>query len=308
MANEFAITQKKINDIYVAFKRSFNQDLKSLKNNPESLGQLARVITTNTDTVKMPYYFDKGSGLNSWTPPEMKKVDQLHGGVLQLDIQDYEKTFQMRKIDIERDNLGIYRGEVEDLAHNVLSQDDVLIAALLAGGDSATGYDGVNFFATTHPTADSTQSNLSSGTLSATTLFSGVSMMRKFTGYNGEKLNIFPNCIVVPPDLEKTAVELMDSNIHVADSAASDYLNYFKGRVTKIIVSPYLTDTDDWYLVSLGQSAKPFIKATKNGYPKFVKSSPDGDMAFYNGALAFGVEHRMVIDYYAWQCAIKFTN
>lgn len=308
MANKFAVSSKTINDIYTAFNRSFNDDLNGLANMPDSLSPLAKSITTSMDTVKMPYFFDTGTGMNGWTPPEEKRIDKLLGGVLELTVTDYEKTFEVRLDDIESDNLGIYRSQVSALAQNVITQDDNLIASLLVNGDSTACYDGQNFFSNSHPTASGTQDNLLAGTLSAETLFSGITAMRKFTRYNGDKINIFPNTLVIPPDLEKTAIELMDSAVQVKDSASSDYMNYFKGRINNIIVTPFLTDANDWYLVALNQTAKPFIKIVKQGYPKMKNSRPDGDMAFLRNAIMFSAEQKMVIDYYAWQTAIKFTN
>ena len=69
--------------------------------------------------------------------------------------------------------------------------------------------------------------------------------MRKQTGLTGELISIEPKWIVVPPELETKAEQLMTQ---IAATKAED-TNVMAGKFS-VVVEPRLTDAARWYVVA----------------------------------------------------------
>ena len=84
--------------------------------------------------------------------------------------------------------------------------------------------------------------------LSVASLSAGVAAMRrqKHIGEN-RNLNIAPTYLIIPPELEALAYELVKSTVDPARS--NDTVNPFGGRFT-IVVDAALTDPHAWYLAA----------------------------------------------------------
>jgi len=98
-----------------------------------------------------------------------------------------------------------------------------------------------NFFHATH-------SNLSTGALNLANLAIAVSKLRKQKDAAGDPINLQPRYILVPTELEATALALYSSTmIHGSSDGASD--NYFKGRLIPV-VSANLVSATAFYLIA----------------------------------------------------------
>lgn len=89
---------------------------------------------------------------------------------------------------------------------------------------------------------------VTSGTaLDVSSLGAVATIMRRQTGPGGESLNIRPAFLVVPPELETTALQL------VADIASTSVaeVNPYAGRL-EVLVEQGLSDTGRWYLAADG--------------------------------------------------------
>lgn len=69
--------------------------------------------------------------------------------------------------------------------------------------------------------------------------------MRRQKGLVGEPINVVPTYILVPPELETVAEQIVAS----VSSTSVDDVNPFTGKL-KVIVDAYLSDSDRWYVVS----------------------------------------------------------
>jgi len=72
----------------------------------------------------------------------------------------------------------------------------------------------------------------------------------KFRDDRGRFLGVVPDLLVVPPDLQWTAMELLESTYWPEEGAAAARLssNVLKGKLD-LLVSPYLTDSNDWFIL-----------------------------------------------------------
>lgn len=137
---------------------------------------------------------------------------------------------------------------------------DKTIFEKLAAGFTGTGYDGKTFFADDHNESGTNQDNKGSSALSVAALKAAITAMEKFTDDKGDPMGITPTHLIVPPDLRWTAMEILDSQYYPEEGTTTAKLakNVVQGAL-KLVVSPYLTDTNNWYLISVSDVVKPLI-------------------------------------------------
>lgn len=99
-------------------------------------------------------------------------------------------------------------------------------------------------------------SNLGSSALSQTSLAAARLAMRDYIDDTLNLMNVMPDLLLVPPELEETAYVITQSD-KVSGSANND-ANFYKGRY-KVVVWDYLSDTNNWFLVD-SRYAKMFLK------------------------------------------------
>lgn len=118
-----------------------------------------------------------------------------------------------------------------------------------AEGFPIAGADSVGLCSTAHPatpTNSSTQTN--EGTLSLTggNLTTTALLMREFTDDRGELINVHPDTLLVPPELEETALQIVGTD-RVLGSNNND-ININKGRYN-VVAWDYLTDSNAWFVI-----------------------------------------------------------
>jgi hypothetical protein len=86
--------------------------------------------------------------------------------------------------------------------------------------------------------------------LSISSLRTAVTSYRKLTDPDGNPLGITPSMLLVPPELEITADELMGSTVLITgENATRGNVNVFAGRF-QVVSSSYLTSGTTWWLVA----------------------------------------------------------
>jgi hypothetical protein len=90
----------------------------------------------------------------------------------------------------------------------------------------------------------------SGNALSLSSLKSAATGYRKLTDPDGNPLGIAPRVLLVPPELELTAAELMTSSLLISgNTTAAPNVNVLQGRY-RVVVSNYLTSADTWWLTA----------------------------------------------------------
>jgi phage major head subunit gpT-like protein len=121
-----------------------------------------------------------------------------------------------------------------------------------------TGGDGKALCATDHPFAgtSSTQSNVGTSALSPTSVSAARLAMRGFRDDTDNLITAMGDTIVVPPELEQTAYEII--NTGQIPYSADNTSNFLKGKY-KVIVWDYLSDSDNWFMLD-SRYAKLYLK------------------------------------------------
>jgi len=213
--------------------------------------------------------------------------------------RDWEATVGVGRNDVEDDAVGIYTPMVRALADAAATHPDELVFDLIAKGFANLCYDGRSFFDTAHPTGDNAaQSNKSTAALTATSYSAARMAMMSLVDENGKPLNVIPDLLIVPPQLEKAALEILR-----ADLTVDGHSNIYR-ESADLVVAPYLAGSSTaWYLLDTKKPVKPFIYQRRKS-PIFVsKDSPEDESVFMKKEFLFGVDSRDNAGYGLWQLA-----
>lgn len=229
-------------------------------------------------------------------------------GLLEHDYSIRNKTWEssiaIERAAIEDDKLGQIRLRVMSLAREAKRHMDELVFSLLKSGFAAKCYDGQYFFDTDHAEGESgNQSNKGTDALSADALQSAITAMMKYKDDRGKLLGVSPDLLVVPPDLQWTAMELLESTYWPGELTAGSKgaSNVLKGKLD-LLVSPYLTDANDWFVLSTKGVVKPVILQSRTPI-EFAALEADSESGFMRDEYIYGVRARYNAGYGLWQMA-----
>jgi phage major head subunit gpT-like protein len=173
-------------------------------------------------------------------------------------------------------------------------------------------YDGTAFFGNSHTArADegSAQDNLLAGTGTTTSAFaadlsSSKAAMLGFLDEAGEPFHgdgVVGLTCVVPVELEKVAREVLGA------SMISNTSNVAHQGMAELIVSPRLSDANDWYLCRTDAAAKALIFQDRQPV-EFEALEGSSDAGFSRRQYQYGVSARYNVGYGFWQSATKTVN
>ena len=233
-----------------------------------------------------------------------KAVKALSASGYSITNDDWEATVEVDRNDIEDDNLGIYAPQAQMAGFSAKQLPDEIVFDLVNKAFSTLCYDGQYFFDIDHPVNGQSVSNKGNKKLSAASLAAakasygaGRTTMKKFKDDEGRPLNITPNILLVPPALEDEANTLMTVD-RLEDGKANPYKN-----TAKVVVAPWLTSDDAWFLLDTTKPVKPFIYQERKK-PVFVEQTdPQADNVFNRKKYKFGAEARAAGGYGFWQLA-----
>lgn len=172
--------------------------------------------------------------------------------------KEYGRIYEVKRADIERDNLGIYTPLFQAAGTAAADHPDELFIAALAAGFTSKGYTGKNFFDDNHePKPGGTKfSNKGTKKLSAANFDTARQNIMGRLNYEGRPMGLGRQLVLlVAPKWDKTARDIV-----LADSLANGGSNTLKGTAT-LVTSPWLAGAseDNWFLFDLGYPVKPFI-------------------------------------------------
>jgi phage major head subunit gpT-like protein len=159
--------------------------------------------------------------------------------------------------------------------------------SLIQAGTSGLAYDGEPFFDAAHPinpfdAAIGTYRNLvtndsqmggsaATPNLSATSLTLAVAHMKSFKMPNGKNRNLKPSLLVVPPQLEKTALELTSAGfIGATENVMRNY------RIDVIVVNEFANEPTDWYLAAEEGETSGLLPIVRSERRPYALTSYDG--------------------------------
>lgn len=157
-------------------------------------------------------------------------------------VATYGKLFSLTRQAIINDDLGLFSKIATKYGSAAKRLVNKMVYAQLTG--TVKMQDGVALFDNKHGNVAATGE-----ALSVKAIAKAITAMRRQKGITGEAtLNITPKYLVVPPELEMTAYQIVNSTAAV-DGVNSGVANPYKGRFI-VVADAELTDPDAWYLVA----------------------------------------------------------
>jgi phage major head subunit gpT-like protein len=184
-----------------------------------------------------------------------RNVNNLKAEALAVSNKKFEKTYGIKREEIEDDKLGTHSVLVASLATVAAMLPYDLAVASLAATD--TWADGANFFGTSRTYGGNTISNLrsggSTGVLTQANFEAACVLMEGYKDHEGRVMKVMPTVLVVAPDLRTTAFNILKNDKVVSSSAAIDNPN--KDRVAYKVCPELAAGT--WYLLGTVGGIKP---------------------------------------------------
>lgn len=157
-------------------------------------------------------------------------------------VATYGKLFSLTRQAIINDDLGLFSKIATKYGSAAKRLVNKMVYAQLTG--NVKMQDKVALFDTKHGNVAGTGE-----ALSVKAIAKAITAMRRQKGITGDAtLNITPKYLVVPPELEMTAYQIVNSTAAV-DGVNSGVVNPYKGRFV-VVADAELTDPDAWYLVA----------------------------------------------------------
>jgi HK97 family phage prohead protease len=157
-------------------------------------------------------------------------------------VATYGKIFSLTRQAIINDDLGLFSKLATKYGSAAKRLVNKMVYAQLTG--TVKMQDNVALFDDKHGNVAKTAE-----ALSVTSLAKAITAMRRQKGITDEaNLNITPKYLVVPPELEVTAYQIVNSTAAV-DGTNSGVVNPYKGRFV-VVSDAELTDPTAWYLVA----------------------------------------------------------
>lgn len=194
-------------------------------------------------------------------------VNKLEGEVVSYDdpYQGYDTTFTHLTyglafrvtMEMQQDDLyDVIKRMPASLAETVQRYKDTAAASILndafldTASDFMSGMDGKVLCATDHPLAGGgTYANtITAADLSVTSLEEALYTMRLTVGDRNELIDLQPKYLVIPPQFERVAYELLKSSGRPDTTNRAD--NWLNTQGLQVIVWNRLSDADTWFLLS----------------------------------------------------------
>ncbi|WP_199508616.1 MULTISPECIES: Mu-like prophage major head subunit gpT family protein [unclassified Psychrobacter] len=292
-----------LNAIAAGLKKVYNDTF----NQTESYYKKVAMVVPSTNSQETYAWLSKFPRMQKWIGD--KVIHKLSKQGYSIVNNDFEVTVEVKRNDIEDDNIGQYNNMSQQAGWSAAQLPDELVAELINKGHENTCYDGKAFFSTQHPVTvkdkETKVSNLLNKALSAASAEAAKAsygtartLMRSYKDESGRSLKVKPNLLIVGTDLEDTARTLL-----TADKLENGDQNIYKGTAELLVIDDIATG--EWYLEDTTMPVKALIVQERKK-PVFVSqtdmNAPD---VFMRAAYKFGAEARYGAGYGFWQLMLK---
>ena len=277
--------------ISVVFKDEFNKTFKEYKTNYD---QVATVVNAKAISVNYAWLGDVPT-MREWVGDRVIKTLKDYEYVIKK--KRYEATIGIDRDHILFDTLGVVKPRIQSMAAAAKTHYDELTFGLLES--NGTCYDSSAFFGA-HTIEDKDYNNLYDLELNQTNFLKVRADMMSIKSEAGRNLGVKPNLLVVPPQLESKAIELLKADL--VDSSTNITKN-----MAEILVAPQLSDENSWYLLDTSKPIKPLILQINKKITFTAMDRPDDESVFMRAEFRYGVDGEHNAGYGLWQLAAKST-
>lgn len=279
------------------------------------------VSTRLPSTTELEQYgwMDKVSQLTQWLGP--RTVNALPTRTRIITNLDWQRTDSIPRNKFLDDKHGLFVFQARDMGQATAKLDDLQLTKIIQGtvttstGPAATGnpvaFDGVTFWNSAHPVDidagtggiyGSYSNDFTTLSLTPTGYETARANMRAYLGRDGIPLGIEPDLLLVPPQLEAAARQLLDSPMIAPGTFADGQtqvganFNVWKGTARYLVIPEFANQPKTWYLADTKRSVRPFVVQDRQA-PEFVYLvNPSDPNVFWQKEYVFGVHARRAYD------------
>src|SRR5690606_24841171 len=187
------VNRDTLQNVFINLKTTFNKAFTETKTSWEKIAMLVPSGSSQNDYKWLSNF----PQMRKWIGD--KAVKALEGFGYTIVNDDFEATVEVKRNDIEDDNLGIYAPQSQMAGWSAAQLPDEIVFDLVNNGFTSKCFDKQYFFDTDHPVGDVSVSNKGTVALSVDTLAAAKASygaartaMKKFKDDEGRPLNINP--------------------------------------------------------------------------------------------------------------------
>ncbi len=182
---------------------------------------------------------------------DLSYTEFREGNTKTLTHQEFALGLKLQRKLVDDDLYGVINQMVSGMGNSARYRMESDAAAPFVGafGSSYTVFDGLSLCNSAHSfvSTSTTQSNSGTSAFSYAAMDAAIIAMRKWKGSQDRFIfNIYPDTLVGPPDLDTQFREVIDSKLK--PGTTNNNINVFNSKFN-IITTPFLSDTNDWFLV-----------------------------------------------------------
>lgn len=290
------VNPQTLRGIYVGFNTRFNEAFA----NQQALYQRVATVVPSTTDQEVYAWLGTIPGMREWIGDRV--IKNLSASDYTIKNKDFELTIAIDRNAIEDDKLGLYVPSVQMMGQSAALHPDELIFGLLAKAFTEKCYDGKPFYAADHLVGKNKVSNMTTAPLSLESYIAARSAMMSLQNDEGRSLNLIPDLLVVPPNLEAAARDIL----------VADYINGTKNTMqgtAELLVVPQLSSTPTaWHLLCTSRPIKPLVFQKRKEVEFVSKTNEKDDNVFMQKRFVYGCDSRDNAGFGFWQMAYGSTG
>lgn len=293
------ISQQSFNALYMGYSAAFNKGFHDTEVNYTKIAMTVPSVARETTYAWMGQI----PNMREWIGE--REIQSLSAHDYTIKNRNFELTTRIPVNDIADDQYGVYTPLMSEMGLSAKKHPDFLTFELLGKGFSEKCYDGATFFSDKHSMdkdSKTMQSNMGTKKLSAAAYAEARAQMMTIKGEKGKSLNIVPDLLVVAPQNEAIARELLFADLIAGSSNVNK-------NTCDLLVVPELSDyASQWYLFCTKRYIKPFVFQEREK-PKLVcKNKESDDNVFFMDEVLYGIKARYNVGFGLWQLAYGSTG
>jgi phage major head subunit gpT-like protein len=296
------ITPASLGFLFQQFSMDFTR---GFKKRTQIWPEIAERVPSSTETNTYGWLGEL-PGFREWIGPRVMR--NIAARTYALTNKDWEDSFAVQRNKIEDDQYGLYSRSSELLGDAAARLWDDLCIDVLQAGVSTICADGQYFFDTDHPndqddSGSATYSNkISSKPLTVDNINDLRATMRGFKGESGRSLEVEPNVLLVPPQLEQAAIAAATANMwaqpilniagteRVAAAAVPNPVGMI--GALRVVTHPRLANEPTVYYLLSTDRMKPLILQVRKEPTIVQRIDPAMDNVFHRKEYEYGADAR----------------
>ncbi|MBS5794942.1 MAG: Mu-like prophage major head subunit gpT family protein [Clostridiales bacterium] len=265
-----------------------------------------KVATIMSSGTKISNYLWLGSmpKVREWIGNRV--INNLSARGYAIENKKFELTVNLKRDTFEDDTVGTYAPIIASIGERFKRHPDKLVFELLGDGFTKRCYDDEMFFSDNHiieaDKSKKVQSNKGTRKLSAESYNQARCQMMLIVDGEGESLGVFPNLLVVPPQLEATAKMILEAE------TINGTTNINRNTSELLVVPELAKYPQQWYLLDTNNTIKPLIFQERKKMEIVSVTSPTSEYVFKYDEFLYGARARYTAGYGLWQYAYGSTG